>query len=249
MYLYVYDEFAQDPKFERDLSLIETRLTDLGISGKIARLALFRDANELVYDEVRSGQIKTIVAVGNDQTYRKVLDAASDYGLALAILPIGSSHQHLSSILGFPQSVEACDVLSARIIEEVDVGEIDAKRFIGKVTLTTQAPATIQVDGMYQVQTAEPAIIEARNLELADQSVRAGNPTSGTLDLAIRLSGGSWFNKKSAPPSIIPFRYVQIRSQKPMTINQDGIERTAMEATLNIFPQRLRVVIGKARKF
>ncbi|KKR89303.1 MAG: hypothetical protein UU36_C0035G0001, partial [Candidatus Uhrbacteria bacterium GW2011_GWE2_41_1153] len=35
MYYYVYDEFIQDPRFERDLALIETRVTDLGIAGKI----------------------------------------------------------------------------------------------------------------------------------------------------------------------------------------------------------------------
>ena len=68
-YYYVYDEFVQDPKFERDLAQIETRLTDLGISGKIARLALFRDPTELIRDEVRKGA-KTIVAVGNDVTFR-----------------------------------------------------------------------------------------------------------------------------------------------------------------------------------
>ena len=44
MYCYVYDEALQDRRFERELAYIETRLTDLGIAGKIARLALFRDA-------------------------------------------------------------------------------------------------------------------------------------------------------------------------------------------------------------
>ncbi|EKD32917.1 MAG: hypothetical protein ACD_76C00116G0003, partial [uncultured bacterium] len=48
MYYYVYDDFVQDKRFEKDLQKIENRLTDLGISGKIARLALFKHADELV---------------------------------------------------------------------------------------------------------------------------------------------------------------------------------------------------------
>jgi diacylglycerol kinase family enzyme len=249
MYLYIYDDFVQDPKLEREVSLVETRLTDLGISGRIARLALFRDAKELIYDEVRSGEITTIVALGNDGTFRKVLDAASDYGIALAIIPIGSSNHHVSSILGFPASVEACDVLSARIIEELDVGEIDGRRFIGTATIKTFSQSTIQMDGMYQIVTPGQGTIEARNLELSDAEVRAANPVTGRLDLAIRPSSKGWFSRTRHEASIIPFRHAHIRSNKPMVISVDGKENEAMETTINIFPQRLRVVIGKERKF
>ena len=106
MYYYVYDEFVQDPKFERDLALIETRLTDLGIAGKIARLALFRDPKELIRDEIRKGA-KTIVAVGNDITLRRVIDAVGDSGVVIGVVPVGKDGNILSSILGIAVGVDA----------------------------------------------------------------------------------------------------------------------------------------------
>ena len=52
MYFYIYDEFVQNKRFEKELLQIENRLTDLGIAGKVARLALFRDVEETVRDEL-----------------------------------------------------------------------------------------------------------------------------------------------------------------------------------------------------
>ncbi len=120
MYYYVYDEFVQDQKYERELAQIESRLTDLGISGKIARLALFRDPEEMIRDEVRKG-VKTVIAVGNDVTLRKVIDAVSSLGATLGVIPIGKESNSIAGILGVPSGVAACDTISARIVEEIDL--------------------------------------------------------------------------------------------------------------------------------
>ena len=47
MYCYLYDELIHDnKKYEKEVLRIENRLTDLGITGKTSRLALFRNGSQ-----------------------------------------------------------------------------------------------------------------------------------------------------------------------------------------------------------
>ena len=161
MYCYVYDEALQDRRFERELAYIETRLTDLGIAGKIARLALFRDANELIREEIRGG-VTTVVAVGNDTTLRRVLDAVGDKKTVVALLPIGPQGA-MTELLGMPTGVAACDVLSARIIESLDLGEVNGKRFLQSVQIDEHDDFVVD-HGAYTQTPQRKTSIEVRNL-------------------------------------------------------------------------------------
>ncbi|KKQ56205.1 MAG: hypothetical protein US74_C0017G0013, partial [Parcubacteria group bacterium GW2011_GWA2_38_13] len=73
MYLYLYDNSLNSNKYHKLLSHIEMRLTDLGIGGKISRLSPLKNLQDLISDEIRFG-VKTIVAVGNDETVSMVIN-------------------------------------------------------------------------------------------------------------------------------------------------------------------------------
>ena len=129
MYCYLYDEYIQENKrYERELLKIENRLTDLGIAGKISRLALFRNAEEMIRDEIERG-VETVVVLGNDETVRKVIDVVADCEVVLGIIPIGPGNE-LARMMGVPEGVAACDILSARRIETIDVGTVNGRRFV-----------------------------------------------------------------------------------------------------------------------
>ena len=100
MYCYIYDEFTQDKRFEKELLNIENRLTDLGIAGKIVRMALFRNVQEMVRDEIRRGTMN-VIAVGNDETVHKVIDVVSGTDVVLGIIPLGAPNE-LARMLGVP---------------------------------------------------------------------------------------------------------------------------------------------------
>lgn len=248
MYYYVYDEFVQDPKFERELSQIETRLTDLGISGKIARLALFRDATELIKDEVRKGA-KNIVAVGNDLTLRKVIDAAADSGVAMGIIPLGNQGNFIADMIGVPNGFPACDVLSARIIEDLDTGIVNSRRFINRLEFQTAGNVEILCDQSFTLSPKRKASIEIRNLALADESVRAANPTDGKLEIVVRAQGRSWFGRKRTQSSIVPVEEARIRISAPSQIFVDGESFEAEELKVRVLPKHLKLITGKQRKF
>jgi len=88
MYYYIYDSFLSDKKYRKLLAQIETRLTDLGINGKINRLSFLKNIRDLITDEIKNGQ-NTIVVLGNDSTINKVINIIADLDVFLGIIPIG----------------------------------------------------------------------------------------------------------------------------------------------------------------
>src|SRR5680860_565172 len=98
MYLYLYDPSLNNKKYSSLLAKIETRLTDLGIGGKIFRLSPLRNTSELLNDEVRNG-IKTIVVVGSDKTITDVVNLAAKLEITLGIIPVGPDNK-IAQVLG-----------------------------------------------------------------------------------------------------------------------------------------------------
>lgn len=248
MYYYVYDEYVQDPKFERDLALIETRLTDLGIAGKIARLALFRDPKELVRDEIRKGA-KTVIAVGNDVTLRRVMDAAGDSGVTIGVIPVGKDCTTLCSILGMPSGVDACDIISARIVEELDIGEVNSRRFLHTVHVPQIPQAELAIDRQYKIQAFRKPEIEIRNLALAGADVPAANPTDGKFECVVRTPMKSLFKKKSWNTTVVPAVDLKIALSKSVKCFADSEEFESDELRFKMIPKALRIITGKERKF
>lgn len=245
MYLYVYDEFVQGQRYERELALIETRLTDLGIAGKIARLALFRDAGELIRDEVRRGST-TVVAVGNDQTLRKVIDAVADPAIVVAIIPLGQGNR-IAEILGVPNGIAACDVLSARLVEDLDTGSVNGMRFLHAVIAEGVRPSC-RFEGNYTLFPVRNSALEIRNLAQSDE-LGAANPTDGRLEFVMRTPRRSWLLKRGDAMTFVPFVQLQLSCQEPMTLTIDGEEIKGQEFDIRVLPKQIRIVTGKDKKY
>jgi diacylglycerol kinase family enzyme len=245
MYCYLYDEFIQGNKrYERELLDIENRLTDLGIAGKISRLALFRNAEEMIRDEIDRG-VKTVVVLGNDDTIRKVLDVISESKIVLGLIPIGPKNE-LARLLGIPNGVEACDVLSARRIEQIDVGTINGRKFITGVRVPDFRAELMCNDGKYRVVPTSRADLEIQNL--ADVC----NPCDGMLSANIHSSvrkGWGPFARHEQTNSVLPFQFLAIRSDKPISLYADGEEMQGTRFDIGIEAMILKVITGKSRVF
>lgn len=248
MYYYVYDEFLQEAKYERELAQIETRLTDLGIAGKIARLALFRDATELIEDEIRKGA-KNIIAVGNDTTLRKVMDAAAGKDVCIGIIPIGNNGNEIAHIIGVPAGQAACDVLSARIIESLDMGIVNGRPFLHEAFCQFSSTLNIECDGQFKLTPEHGGVIRLRNLALATDMFRAAIPTDGKLDLVLEVHHRKWYGKKDVFPSVIPLKKITVLSSEPVSFIADGQEFQGEEFRFSVLEGYLRVITGKERKF
>jgi diacylglycerol kinase family enzyme len=245
MYCYLYDEFIQENKrYERELLKIENRLTDLGIAGKITRLALFRNAEEMIRDEIERG-VTTVVVLGNDETIRKVIDVVAESDVVLGLIPIGPKNE-LARMMGIPEGVAACDVLSARRIETVDVGTVNGRKFVTGVTVPNFRAELNCEDRFRITPTARYADLEIRNL------TGVTNPCDGMFEAIIRaaVKTGWWiFGSEKLRESVLPMRSLAIRSEKPISLFVDGEEMIATRFDIGIEPMMLKVITGKARVF
>ncbi len=247
MYYYVYDRFVQDPKWAREVDLIETRLTDLGISGKIARLALFRDPVELIQDAVRRGA-KTVVALGNDVTLRHVIDAVGDTGAAIGIIPLGKEQNEIADLLGVPRGVEACNILSSRIIEELDVGQVNDQRFLHQLIFPCGPGMEVHCDD-FVIKPKRKGEMQIQNMTGVQEDGFCASPVDGHLDLIIRQAGKGIFGSRKTQTSAFPVDEILVKSADPVRLMADGEAFEAKELRISVLPAHLQVITGKNRQF
>ncbi len=252
MYLYVYDAFVQDRRYEKEIQKVENRLTDLGIAGKIVRLGLFRRADEFIRDEVQRGGATTVVAVGNDVTVRQVVDVVVDTKVVLGIIPFGPDNR-LANIFGIPEGEAACDVLSARIVETIDAGVVNGKRFVCGVSIPA-AKAEINCEGNYKVTPQGRGTIEVRNLfaPKEGESGPVSNPFDGRLEAVLQIEAkapGFSFWKKVRGESVLPLKSLEVRTQEPVMALMDGVPVEGTRFDFSVEPKVLKVITGKGRLF
>ncbi len=52
MYQYFYDAFLSEESYVRPITIMENRLADLGLQGRVSRLNLFKDTRELFVEGI-----------------------------------------------------------------------------------------------------------------------------------------------------------------------------------------------------
>lgn len=250
-FAYVYDDFLSDSRFERDISLIETELARRGIEGRIARLAMFRSAKEMVTDLCQQG-VKNVVFVGNDRTLEKMMWFLPDLDLTVGYIPVCQPAQ-VAGLLGIPVGAGAVDVLAARLVEVLDVGRLEDRYFLTEVVLPSTI-ACIEIEGQYRASPATGGAIAVRNLGSVDPSGGASaDPKDGLLEAVIQTQGpgkpalGLW-GKPGLSETRIAFRYGTIISKEPIDVFVDGHVLNGFTFHVEIRPKKLRIITGRERK-
>jgi len=246
MYFYLYDSFLSDKRYARELTDIEARVADLGIGGKIGRLTTLKSADDMIRQAVRQGA-ETVVAVGNDETVSRVVRSILGSQIILGIIPLGEPVT-MADALGIPSGLAACEVLSARILEAVDIGRVNNHNFLSTVEVA-QAPVTIRLNNAFSITP-----------DSAEQSVRIvnfsasgrSNPHDGRFDAVItgRRSGGRFgLGRHNEADSIIPCTKAEIISlDEPVEIIADGAFRLKTPAIIDMSPKQMTIIVGKERR-
>lgn len=252
MYLYIYDSFLNNKKYSSLLAKIETRLTDLGIGGKIFRLSPLRNMTELLNDQVRGGA-KTVVVVGNDKTFTEIINFAASFDVTLGLIPVGPNNK-IAKILGIPSPEEACNILSARKIEKVDLGKANNTYFLSDISVE-KGNVTIECENKFAVTPAKEDRVTIYNF----RPVLAGgvmeskvfNPKDGLLEVLIEPLARGFFGAKKSnkSSSLIPFKKISIRSKDSLPIYTDGQKVLKTPVKVEIVPDKLKIIVGKNRLF
>ncbi len=260
MHIYIYDSFLINKKYESTIAKIETRLTDLGLNGKIIRLGLLQSLTDSIQDEIKKGA-KTIVAVGDNallhQTINAVMsfynDLPSTLPIPIGFIPIKTKNISLAEKLGISLGVNACDLLSARRIEQLDLGQINNHYFLSEAIINTLG-SVISVDHSYSLEINK--IGEIAIINMADKFILPDNYQSlaqdGKLEFCIKTKKNNKLlniNNRSTSSSIFSFKELFIDNKKNQQILVDSVEQIAPPATIKLAKQKLNIIVGKNRNF
>ncbi len=244
MHVYVYDDYLNKNKFNRIINRVEIRLTDLGLNGKILRLAGIKNIKAAIQNEIRLGA-KTIVAVGNNQTVNKIIGAIIDdniYGdfqkkTLLGIIPIGEDNS-IAASFGINNPEDACNILLARRVEKIDLGLAGNHYFLNEASIQSLG-TTLEIGG-YSVEATARGEIKIINLLKDKNENIKSNPHDGLLDILIRT------RKKDR--TYLSAKSLKISNQHEKLI-VDGVMEINTPVEIGILKDHVNIIVGKERRF
>ena len=253
MYIYLYDDFLRQKKYDSVIKSIETRLTDFGIAGKIIRLQQFTNAGAVIEEEIRKGTT-TVVIVGNDATFGRVLSYAAKCDVLFAFLPIGGNNT-ISPVLGIPVGVDACDVLSHRRKIRLDVGWVNNRYFISQLHVSSHS-IEVEYDEKFLVSSKNNKMeLVVCNLQPFVWRVRGKqkyviHPQDGKLEAFLRpVYKKGMFRDAYEDPSVFPFEEMVVTGKKPFVVEADGRVSKETKITIRLAKGRIAMIVGRERKF
>jgi diacylglycerol kinase family enzyme len=257
MHIYIYDNYINQKKYDRVLAKIETRITDLGLNGKIVRIGMMNSAEEAVKNEMRKGA-KTIIAVGNNRIFNVALDSIANFGfrnslgkkVPLGLIPIDKKDNEIADLLGIPKEEDACDVLSARRISELDLGVAGNRHFLTQAIIRAEG-TTVEIDQNYSIENAQSGVIGVANLPF-ENILPPGAKSSG-LDGAMELCIISKIkslipSQGKTSQSVFSFKSLNIFN-KDEAVTIDGAISIKTPVTIKISQEKLGIIVGKNRTF
>ena len=257
MYYYIYDTFLSDKKFEKVIDRIKTRLLDLEIQGKHEKLTLLKSIDELVNDEVKRGT-NTVITIGNDKTFLKVVDSIAKNNVTLGLIPVGPDN-NIAECLGVPMEEAACDVIAARKVVKFDLGKVGTQYFFSSLKINKNLDRlTIQKDNYKIVPRADCGSIEVLNFYFPSAKQKFERPMKKfsaqdqLVELVIRSKAvkRGWFRKKQENlkiDSIIQGNHFEIKSFEYLPVLLDEYKIIKTPVVVEVEPTRLKVIVGKTR--
>lgn len=245
------------------MAKIEARIIDLGIDGKKKRLNILENMAELV-KEIIDKEAETIVAVGNDQTFTQMINVVADLccsfyvarytsdrdeqrgsrsvKITLGYIPIAKPNK-IAKSLGIPSGELACEVLSSRLVETIDLGKVNHSYFFS--SLETEGEVVLS-SGRYRIIPLENQKINIYNF--AADIFNASNPKDGILEAVISSPSFLGLTRDS----LFPIKKIKINSQigkEPVSVKVDQNRILKTPLSVEVLPKKLRVIVGRERQF
>lgn len=205
MYYYILDPHNIPLEtFERQQVELQGLLSEFNIAGEMQRVTTLKTIGDLVNNAASRG-VKTLVAVGNDDTFNVTLAALQGKDFTLGFIPLKPDASYLATILGIQDIRTAVKTIAARRIETMDMAKAGTLYFISslefgvmgkrlenagwwqnfKILSSKPANLTVRVDDSYNIdmQCLGGVLINSRRT--SSKTAAVANPTDGSLDLLI----------------------------------------------------------------
>lgn len=260
MHVYIYDTFLNQKKYDATLARVETRATDLGLNGKIIRLGLSHSLYDAVENEIKKGAT-TVTAAGDNKIFHEIVNVFARLSAAyplyrdipLGFIPIGKAANSLAAFFGINEGEAACDILSARRIQEIDLGRINNRYFLSDAKISGHG-TIIEIDGNYSIEVMGRGEISVVNLPvgIAAEPALNFNGQDGSLELFIKTSQPKKLlalGLRQERPGVFHFNKLLIANTKNLSIMIDSAENIPTPAEISLAKEKIKVIVGKNRQF
>jgi hypothetical protein len=242
MNLYIYDDYLK--KYKKTLNNLEIQLHNLNLNGKIINLENVKKLDQAIKDEINMG-IKTIVAVGNNRTLNKVLNAIlnnneiSASNLSLGIIPIGGNNS-IAEALGIKNDIAAGEIILARRLEKINIAKANNTYFISEANIRAKG-TTLHLEN-FTIDSTQSGQIRLINLltdKSSSQNIKS-DPQDGLIDLYIYNSP-----KKQ---SFFSIKRIEIENTTQKILIDNSIEINC-PAKIEQIDQKISLIVSKSRLF
>ncbi|OGF25735.1 hypothetical protein A2303_07090 [Candidatus Falkowbacteria bacterium RIFOXYB2_FULL_47_14] len=259
MHIYIYDSYVNEKRFNSIIARVETRITDLGLNGKIIRLGIMSSLYDSIENELIKGA-KTIIAVGNNSLLNQVINSVArltalnsvNKNIPIGFIPVGNKDNEIADHLGISINEEACDILSARRVQKLDLGLINNYYFLTQATITTEG-TTIEIDKNYSIEILEKGEVGVVNLPInvdLPDNIKS-NAKDGVLELYIKTKNTKKFLPISTGKpnqSVFSFKKLKITNPKHSVLIDNSIKITT-PVNITIANEKINLIVGKNRSF
>jgi hypothetical protein len=147
--------------------------------------------------------------------------------------------------------LSACDILSARLVEELDLGKVNSHFFL--TSLRIPGAVSAECDGRYTVSPLNGGEICVSNL--SGDGRAASDPRDGRLETMVSAAPTGFFRSifktsgAGTGTSVFPTEKIIVRSlaKTALLATADGQSYEDAEFKIEVAPRSLRVVVGKGR--
>lgn len=244
-FAYIYDECLADKRFARDLQEVENELSRKGIEGTTARASVLCEAKQLAKKFINQG-VKNLIVVGSDRILSSLVPFLPETEATIGFLPIGPSV--VGGLLGIPSGAKAVDVIAARLVEQVDLGQVNGRPFLLEV-VAPKTIAGIDVGGAYRLRPSVRGAIAIRNLTLSSPDGPLTNPKDGELEIVIQAEASSskhWlWSKKTLTETKVFLKEGALVAEEPFEVFIDGEVFKGQTFAFSILPKPVRLITGK----
>ncbi|MDP3971038.1 MAG: diacylglycerol kinase family protein [bacterium] len=257
MFFYLYDTFVLEKKHENTLTGVENRIIELGINGRVEKLTALRNMKELLESAVKQ-EAHTIVVVGDDATFVKAINILAQQDVTIGYIPF-SDQSNLAQIFGIPDTFEACNILSRRIIKTFDLGKANQNYFLTAAIAENCKGLQIKCNDQYTISfpkhQAQASFLNLGNVlqqPFDETSIR--NTTNKQLILEITEPiKKSRFRRKNTEinepiPTQLPLQKATLdHESEPIEIRLDNETTLKTPISITVKPKSLKAIVGKER--
>jgi hypothetical protein len=184
--------------------------------------------------------------VGPDRLLQTVIPMLPDVDVTVGFLPLGPSL--IGSLLGIPSGSKAVDVIAARLVERLDLAQVNGRPFLLEVTAPNTI-AGIDVGGDYRLRPSVRGAIAIRNLAGGGASGIAANPMDGELEIVLQAEsqeGRGWvWKKKVLTETKVFLKAGTMHAEQPFQVFIDGEAFMGTTFAFSVLPNKLKLITGR----